>query len=1118
MRRRPVATPPPAAEEWRGSESIQWGCVLLELLGEPSLEHLPLLLSGSRAPETALHLPQQVAAVRRARALIGEMPTRRAVERAVRQLFQNAQAARPAYDPAFSIDPATLIFRRQPGHNARIDAARAHLLLPAQRRPRKQQYAEPGDRIVRLREPDGPQIPLRLPALNLPPVRQHTLQRETGRPELRVTMADLARTADRLDLADRLARQQGDPRRPENWRTRLDGIIRLQACHPAGLTDTDVLDLTGLKHLLGLPGAGKTTLISLLCAFLASEGRRVAVFFTSIETAREYLEKLTRYGVSTALLIGSSAETHRRHADRLAELIATEGHQGFGEIRAGADLLAQTCPLPAFAVHEAAAWEHWGPTVAPCTSLYDDRDAKQARLCPLWSSCGRVKNQRELATAQVWLGHVRSADTAVPAHTSPEQLQYFELLADTFDLVIFDEVDETQRVLDNLGALTLELSGKESSIHLQAQRVTAQALSGALPRGTNGQLDQYHFAANAFERHLLRFVQELRLLDSDQQHRPLESRLLTTNYLIRLACETTRQSISGEQRSALYTLWDSALYASFYRGDDERISVQPTNLAPLLDWSEDEAQQRWGQLKAAFDQYQDALNYHDTQEPEMQALSALFAGLIAPAKAAKLAPLARVLVAVGFTVAAYQRLARLGRPLAQYGLLPEELLTTSAASKTLRQQVPRSLLGIFSSVRYRRRSDGKTGFELDYLVLDSTPRLLLHRLHERGTHVLLASATSWLPASSAYHVGVAPAYVLRPRQHADTRLTLRFSPVRPAGHIGALRFSGAGYRRDENLRLMTEHLAAESPLLGMSLLELAARAKATPAGRWRKCALVVNSYEQVQQVVETIAALNPPLAARTVGVVKRLPARQRDQHYVLRGQVETLGHDEETVVVVFPLQAMGRGVNIVFSTNDDDDGAAALGTVYFLIRPHPTAGDLTLMLSSIARATEEFDRQRFDGQDLASVAHAQQQQRRQLHAATMQLLARPQQASLLPEAFRRPFGANLLIPILQTIGRAIRKSQPAEVVFVDAAWAPHSADEQPDDEKSSVLVAMRNLLHDYVNHPDPGQQAILTALYGPFATAFANINGLLTTGEASAPNIDEDEDRGGHDDFGEQMY
>jgi hypothetical protein len=269
---------------------------------------------------------------------------------------------------------------------------------------------------------------------------------------------------------------------------------------------------------------------------------------------------------------------------------------------------------------------------------------------------------------------------------------------------------------------------------------------------------------------------------------------------------------------------------------------------------------------------------------------------------------------------------------------------------------------------------------------------------------------------------------------------------------------------------------------------------------------VVNSYEQVVEVLRELRRVNPALAKLSRGVVKNWPeeARLRDM-CVLRGQVEALGHEEDLLVVVFPLPALGRGVNIVFHTGapgapDADSGTAALGSVYFLTRPHPVLNDLGLMLSRVAEQTQQFDKRNFTGQSLAVVQAAYDEARRDLYQDTMQLLSQPLQASKLPPQYMRAFAANLLIPVLQTIGRAIRGSRPADVYFVDAAWAPNSADGKPDSERNSVLVMMQKLLKDYMATADPGQRAILQALYQPFADAFADINGLLI----GSPGSDDD--------------
>lgn len=1117
---------------WPGYQSIQWGCTLLHLLGESDLTRLPLLLSGARPPETSLPAAGHAAAIRRARKLMGSLPTRRAVQSAAYELSQ--QAALLGYDPSFQIDPATLHFELRAGHQIRLDQAISTLQATPDLEDHGFQLAPWGDLVAQLGAAANPVgVRVRLPALPLPPAPRYDLGREPDR-NLRVTLAELEKTAEDLDRLDAVA----GPARwaPEGWLKRLQTIIRLQRCEPHGLTEADTLDLAGLQHLIGLPGAGKTTLITLLCAHLAREGKRVAVFFTSIETAREYLEKLTRYDVATALLIGRSADTHRQHADRLAELIGADSRdRGFARTRPGSELLAQTCPLPAFAPDQEAAWAAWPALEAPCEKLTIAGDERGVRhLCPLWSRCGRVRNQRELVEASVWLGHVRSADTKVPYHATDKKLTYFELIGQTFDLTIFDEVDEAQKSLDALGARTRPLFGTTDSEHMLSQSVTSQVLSGR--RALEGILPlmPYPTISNTFERHGLRFYQEVMQLlpppDQPERRRQadeaaalfeqLEHRPLTTNYLLRLALPKTT---SAPERSARYAFWDSALYAAFYHhlNPDWPRTAELYRDLPFNNLAY--TQQQWRQLRAAFARYLHAFSTNVYLTEELDALTQCFARLVAPAAIANLAPLARVLVAVGFTVATYQQLTGLTRPLVQAGLLPPEA-ARHESSQALQQAVPRSLLGIFSSVRFGRLPEN-SGILLDYLMLDNVPRLLLHRLHERGTNVLLASATSWLPDSPAYHVDVAPSYVLLPRQQQETKLRLHLLPIRSPGPPNsrpdiarpALLFSGSG--RDQqlaNLREMVRQLASKphpDRPDSLSILERSTIRRQTPPPhrRPRKCALVVNSYDQVVEVLRQLRQTNPALARLSRGVVKHWPeeAALRDM-CVLRGQVEALGHEEELLVVVFPLPALGRGINIVFHTStpdtkDPDDGTAALGSVYFLTRPHPVLNDLSLMLSRVAEQTQAFDKLDFTGQPLAAVAAAYEERRRDLYQDTMQLLSQPLQVSRLPPKYRRAFAANLLIPVLQTIGRAIRGSRPADVYFVDAAWASQSCDGKPDTERTSVLVVMQKLLRNYMRTPDPGQRAILQALYQPFAEAFADIDGLLT-GEPLAIEADEERD------------
>jgi len=1076
---------------WSGVDRIQWGCVLMRLVGESNLETLPVVLSGLRSVERSRQAAPYQAAVRTARVLLGDVLTKRAVQSAVFDFLSADRDGR-----SFEIDGETLAFRARSEYDPAIARAEAVLCEGLPMRTRSFDLADTTRDLVAQLDPER-RVPFRLNGLVFPRPEQHDLQRRPGGPII-VRWPDLEMLASELDAADAAAK-----RSPQDWTGRLANI-KLQVTTGAGVRETCELELSGLKHLIGLPGSGKTTLIALLCVLLARRGLRIAVFFTAIQVAREYLETLHRYDVRTALLVGRSADRHMHHANQLAELIATEGNGGFAHTREGVDLLAQSCPLPAFADSWPSEIE-WRLGEAPCESIYES-GSKTPKLCPAWSLCGRVKNQRELIHASVWLGHILSADTNVPAHTSPEHLRYFELVARTCDLVIIDECDEAQKVLDAHGALTLSLTGSDDSIHIDLQRTTG--LLAANRARVSDQLLRFILRANEFERHTLRFVDEIRKLQRTRPDlaRRYAEKLLTASFLLReaLAAAGRKEAFTGHALSALSDLWETAMYMAYFeRDDDDAGWGRARRFSPALGLSTEDGQAVWQRLNRSFKRYL-ALDHAASSEKPIAEVAAILAELIGAPDGRSPVPQVRLLVAVGFTIASYQRLAKDARPLARRGEIPDGSdLVFAKASTEMREVVPRSILGTFSSVRYRQAA-GTDGLEIDYLVMDSTPRLLLHRLHEiGGANVLLASATSWLEPASEYHVGKTPDVVLSARTQQLGSVRLYFQPKPHPVTKEPLRFSGGGYEREDNLRHMVTALAAPGPG-GSSDLERAVRAVRTELGKPRKAALVVNSYEQVQLVVEQIRTINSRLGERTRGVLRERPSDRSRKHYVLRGQAEGLGPDLDIDVLVFPLGALGRGTNIVFTGDDADKGKGAIGSVFFLTRPHPAAGDLSLMLSLLARRTEGLDMEDLRPLGLVQVKELFEQRQYDVFRQIARLVSRPMSASQLDDVTLRVFAANLLVAVLQTIGRGMRLRMPVEVYFVDAAWAPNSAEGRPETARSSVLVAMREVLATSLATRDPDQRDIYQALYSVFADAFHEIDGVILP----ASRIDDESEEG----------
>ena len=1069
---------------WRGPERVQWGCVLMDLLGEPTLENLPLVLSGLRSVE----LSQQVApfrgAIHTARALLGDFLTKRAVETAVSTFAASTSANR-----SFEINSKTLSFVSRSSYDSNVSKAKSILIGGLVPEPVSQGFADtPADLTAMTQR--GHKLNFRLPAIQSQSIEHHNVERQSNK-QLVLTWADLTKQAADLDEEDR---QRSRP--PQQWVARL-ADIRLQVTSGGGLGDSDILDLSGLKHCVGLPGSGKTTLIILICVLCARRDLRVAVFFTTIQMARSYLETLESYNVSAGILMGQSEGTHARHSHDLAELIAAQGNGGFGRSRPGVDLFAQSCLLPAFS----ASWpssEDWDFGEAPCTSITEP-GSNVKKLCPVWSKCGRVKNQRELVGAQVWLGHIISSDTSVPLQTSPIHLQYFELVARSMDLVIVDECDEAQNALDDYGALTLTLAGDEENVAAELGRGTMLLMQNRV--GTTDARIRHAEFSTQFTRFTLSFIREVKNLNSlrpDLSNR-YEDRLLTTSFLLN---EILRSCDSGLRRSdialsALSDLWDTAMYRSFFfRGIRSDTWTKANVLSPPLNLEETEAEKAWRDL---CDQLNTILSLPPASDPQEQVAEVvnILSRILGPGKNLDQEAMtiqARLLISTGFLIRSYQWMAKSARPMVHSGELPgNSNLVNSRCSFDMRRVVPRSIAGTYSTVRFRKDRSGQGGISIEYLVMDSAPRLLLHRFQELGVpNVLLTSATSWLEPSSKYHVGQTPDIVLSPKKPSLGVPRLYFKPRSDPITGKPIHVSGAGRERESNLLKIVSALAAPSAT-GRSDLERTVHSMRTEnLERPRKAGLVVNSYDQVKLVVERLREVNPDLSARTRGVLREISGRGYSQRrYILRSEVESVGSDPDVEVLVFPLAALGRAVNIVFTEDDDDQGKSAIGSIFFLIRPHPAVGDTSLMLSILAKHTEQLDAEDFGHHGLSDLNRVVHRRRYEAFRQVSQLTTRPTNFSRLSPGTRRAFAANLLIDTLQMIGRGIRKGMPVEVYFVDAAWAPKSALGETETANSSVLVEMQEVLRYCLNVQDPDEYGIYEALYGQSWEAFREIDGLI---------------------------
>ena len=320
------------------------------------------------------------------------------------------------------------------------------------------------------------------------------------------------------------------------------------------------------------------------------------------------------------------------------------------------------------------------------------------------------------------------------------------------------------------------------------------------------------------------------------------------------------------------------------------------------------------------------------------------------------------------------------------------------------------------------------------------------------------------------------------------------------GTSTALRLSGAhpdkrGLALTEMLRQLAvpdRSLAGARSMLDVELGEISDPER-------RRVLLLVGSYAEARHAAEYLNAI-PEWNGRITLLISddtdlddtwlTLPG-DATVRTLRRGDVATFPSAGGEILVA-PLLAVERGHNIVVS-----GGKAAIGSVYFLARPHPRPDDITLAVQAIndwavrqvRGPGREFHQTALAAgtPDLAGRAF-----RREASKKWNRFLTRELTWTSLPDDEKAAFTWDQLVVVWQVIGRLVRGGVPARVVFADAAFFPREAGlSAVDTPATSLVVSMREVLAPYFRD-DSEESAIdrslVEALYDPLYRALTTMD------------------------------
>lgn len=926
-----------------------------------------------------------------------------------------------------------------------------------------------------------------------------------GHPPGFVAWSDLVNVACRFDTIDEAAGRQSAGE--QSWYSRLHDAAGapttvLLKTGAAGLEAADGIDLSGLKHLIGLPGAGKTTLLYLLAGYLESAGHSACFLFPSIEVASGYIETLAKYGVGVGLLSGQSEASRAKHVLNFATALSAQNH-GFGVTRQVAPFFATNCALGGFASDEEQDFPHMNP---PCLRLMQRADPKKRarpHRCALSSVCGFQYGERMLADTKIWAGHVLSTDRRVSPLFVEAEVRHFEYLARTFDVLVVDECDGAQSTLDGRGTPLLKLAGDSDSLW----STLIQDLHDPAARGHNAffagvTIPTLLEMTGRFGRATERFVGRIMHFPANFRRDNANSLLTALSIISDMFAADTDRMIEDElqrhqnARKAFELIFDAAIKVVAFRSQDPDDDDEVTDLdrtiaevVSLTGQAPEWVREYYGRLLQAIEMWD-----RDASDTSIHGLAAVFhdaPGLPTSHDDETFYAYSALLVSVSLLVLQHFGLAPHLRLMNSQNLVSDNVFE-SRCSRDLLAVLPESLIGRLSGVRYTVSEEGNV--DVSHVGFAGTPRLMPRRMIELGRErgggmaVLMTSATSMLEQSPSFHVASGPDYVLRRPNAGSGWANSRyvFMPkMDPQNMTVPLRFSGAKMsQRERILKTMADQLLRNGAL---SDVELAIRGNDIVNGTGRKAAFIVNSYEQCELLFQHIHANHASWRGRVRYLTKPSLHGAIHECAVTAAEVERLGDDQGWDLLIFPMNAIGRGVNIVYRFGERQD-KAMLGSLFFLTRPHPRGDSLQLLQGLVGAATEAFDQRTFSSTEEA--LEGLREVRKETVSTVEYLLRMPLIAQRLGQ-YAKPFVADQMIIILQTIGRAMRGDCPAFVYFVDAAWAPRSARGEADEPNTSMLVMMRQILQQCLTHPNLAVRECYENLYQSFSVPMAGIENLI---------------------------
>ena len=944
--------------------------------------------------------------------------------------------------------------------------------------------------------------------------------RKARNPSHTVTLKELKQTAREMDD---LLEDSGDE---QNYYKRLCGIaLKLMDKSDSDFSPSTQLKLEGLIHIVGLLNVGKSTLLEILIYHFAKQGYRCGLIVNDVVTAVRLASLFAhRLSIQAAPILGRNRDEHLKKV--YEPLLAELGSEiTKGAVHPAWRWFSPVCPLLGLVQSE----EKWKFGSEPCHNLYQkaaDRKSEESDIedlleknrctCPLYYKCPRHQLEKDIALAKVWVLTPGSLIySRVPRQTFEKKLTWAETVYRECDFLFVDEADRVQVQLDESFApsqVLVDASGNSflnklglsfaRTIYASDRRNMAAELFAAgkraqdyaqiatdliLPRLHNQPelvewLGTTPFTGRSLFTHIVRDLFEASQTDKSS---PKLKKKNTRQQREQSLLEGMSSEEQRQRRKEIIKTVEEFLNAPLDRRKGKELSILAyTILSAETDRTALDEVGEWlkSWLKHLKISLKDKIQFEEVKR------NLHFAILITVLNNR-----------LGFLVDNLNELAR------------SQIIDFHDLSQVLVYRPPRDFLPVVPSApvgnilgfRYTRNQGSSRGGKLEYFRYAGVGRSLLLNFptlwsidNWDGPHTVLISGTSYAPGSPAYHIKDKPTVLLEPAKDndragnagiSDSQFT--FSPQQSEGWF--IRLSGlpSGKRRkaaEEMVKAICDRPGQATNFLDRlfdSLKDLETKNSKQWSDRQR-ILIVPNSYDEAEWIEELLSPRYFPGQTDSIACLRRDNA-PADLKGIRRGQIRDL-KNLPTKIVIAPLMALERGHNIL---NKND--IAAFGAVVFFSRPMPVPDDWQITV----RQLNNWAILQLENSELNTSLNLTEVENQFYQAAIGKMLdlnCRAMSFAQLNAEERSVLCWTQLVSIWQIIGRLVRGGVPCLVHFLDDRFAPASADNEIDDETTSLLVGIIQELSCELNGDDkqPYEKTLGNSLYGAFFNALKSTKNL----------------------------